>query len=249
MHIDVDEKSSLTYPGSLFYPIKFPFLPVYRIAFCQCNREWSGRYCTIEHACMCSSDSICIGVSAYHRSVCVCPINKFGDRYLLIDTICQMDKNLTCQHDGQYIPSDEYMISNQKFERICPKGYIGDRCEIIDNKIILSFGKTVILITAKSRQKSNLQTNQSFLTLLKEQIRQHKNLFTAPILLIILALPRLILLFVAKCMKSTNDTWLLLIGYFISFIPPMLTFIVFILPSKFDKQQLHKSLVACRTRV
>ncbi|CAF4988228.1 unnamed protein product [Rotaria sp. Silwood1] len=134
--------------------------------FCQCNREWSGRYCTIEHTCMCSSNSI-----------------------------------------------------------------------------------SVILITAKSRQKSNLQTNQSFLTLLKEQIRQHKNLFTAPILLIILALPRLILLFVAKCMKSTNDTWLLLIGYFISFIPPMLTFIVFILPSKFDKQQLHKSLVACRTRV
>ncbi|CAF3637671.1 unnamed protein product [Rotaria sp. Silwood1] len=114
---------------------------------------------------------------------------------------------------------------------------------------VINLISAVILITAKSRQKSNLQTNQSFLTLLKEQIRQHKNLFTAPILLIILALPRLILLFVAKCMKSTNDTWLLLIGYFISFIPPMLTFIVFILPSKFDKQQLHKSLVACRTRV
>ncbi|CAF3920364.1 unnamed protein product [Rotaria sp. Silwood1] len=114
-------------------------------SFCQCNREWSGRYCTIENTCMCSSDSICIDVSAYNRSVCVCPIDKFGDRCLLIDTICEMDKNLTCQHDEQCIPSDEYMISNQKFVCICPKGYIGDRCEIVDNKIILSFGKNIVL--------------------------------------------------------------------------------------------------------
>ncbi|CAF4507259.1 unnamed protein product [Rotaria sp. Silwood1] len=94
---------------------------------------------------MCSSDSIRISVSAYNRSVCVCPINKFGARCLLIDTICEMDKNLTCQHDEQCIPSDEYMISNQKFVCICPKGYIGDRCEIVDNKIILSFGKNIVL--------------------------------------------------------------------------------------------------------
>ncbi|CAF1345600.1 unnamed protein product [Rotaria sp. Silwood1] len=35
IHIDIDiyEKSSLPYRGSLFYPIKFPFLPVYRIAY------------------------------------------------------------------------------------------------------------------------------------------------------------------------------------------------------------------------
>ncbi|CAF3528930.1 unnamed protein product [Rotaria sp. Silwood1] len=673
IQIDIYEKISLIYRGSLLFPIIFPFLPVHRLvyivdiprinediqscsnsqcirgkcvkysnnpkngSFCQCKPGWSGRYCTIQHTCTCSSDSICIDVLANNRSVCVCPINKFGDRCLLVNTICQMDKNFTCQHGGQCIPADEYMISARKFICICPKGYIGDRCEIVDNKIILSFQKSivlsqsifihfiqvinnsapmrtttfrtipltksslvvyccyskpyerstiinkminptdrcqhinelfngtfvqmhvlrrikyyhlpcrnyssnlscfyddlhiclcydygnqrlancfdfnhnmkfeclgqsvcenagecfqdtsdcpqrsmcicpacfygtrcqfsssgfglsldsilayhiqphinlihqpnivkicfalttilmvagfingtlalitfnnkiicevgcglyllgssittllitilfglkfwilvlaqmaiisnrlflqiqcisldfllriclnmdqwlnacvaieraitiikathfhkdksrklaklaiailliviigtsiydpfyrrlideeneddkrvwcivtypsslqifnsiihtfhflppfvinlisaVILIAKKSRQRSNLQINRSFKELLKEQIRQHKHLFTAPVALVILALPRLILLFISKCMKSTNDAWLFLVGYLISFIPPMLTFLVFVLPSKFYKKQLHKSLVAYRTKI
>ncbi|CAF2964898.1 unnamed protein product [Rotaria sp. Silwood2] len=100
---------------------------------------------------------------------------------------------------------------------------------------IINLMSAIILITKKSRRRSNLQINRSFKELLKEQIRQHKHLFTAPVLLVILVLLRLILSFVSKCMKSTNDAWLLLIGYFISFILPMLTFVVFILPSKFYK--------------
>jgi hypothetical protein len=35
---------------------------------------------------------------------------------------------------------------------------------------------------------------------------------------------------------------LIFIGYFIPFITSMLTFIVFILPSKFDKNEFHKSV-------
>ncbi|CAF2821835.1 unnamed protein product [Rotaria sp. Silwood2] len=101
----------------------------------------------------------------------------------------------------------------------------------------------------KSRQRSNLQINRNFKELFKEQILRHKHVLTAPVLLVILALPRLILSFLSKCMKSTNDAWLFLIGYFIPFIPPMLTFVIFILPSKFYKQQLHKSLVAYRTKI
>ncbi|CAF4899962.1 unnamed protein product, partial [Rotaria sp. Silwood2] len=100
---------------------------------------------------------------------------------------------------------------------------------------IINLMSAIILITKKSRRRSNLQINRSFKELLKEQIRQHKHLFTAPVLLVILVLLRLILSFVSKCMKSTNDAWLFLIGYFISFILPMLTFVVFILPSKFYK--------------
>ncbi|CAF4887398.1 unnamed protein product, partial [Rotaria sp. Silwood1] len=171
---------SLIYRGSLLYPIKFPFLPVHRLAyivtiprnneniqicsisqcihgksiiysnnpqndiFCQCNPGWSGRYCTIPHDCTCSSDSICIGVSAHNRSICVCPIHKFGYQCLLVDTICQLNNNSTCLNGGQCIPIDEYMSWNQKFTCICPKGYTGDLCEKVDNKIILSFKKDII---------------------------------------------------------------------------------------------------------
>ncbi|CAF4271050.1 unnamed protein product, partial [Rotaria sordida] len=44
--------------------------------------------------------------------------------------------------------------------------------------------------------------------------------------------------FASKCMNSNNDATLYLIGYFVSFIPPMLTFIIFVMPSKFYKEQL-----------
>ncbi|CAF2821802.1 unnamed protein product [Rotaria sp. Silwood2] len=54
-----------------------------------------------------------------------------------------MDNNLRCQNGGQCAPTDEHMILTRKFLCIWPKGYIGDRCEIVDNKIILSFQKII----------------------------------------------------------------------------------------------------------
>ncbi|CAF0733292.1 unnamed protein product [Adineta steineri] len=116
------------------------------ITFCQCYPGWSGRYCTIKHTSMCSSDSLCIGMTANHRSLCICPIHKFGPRCLLINTICSPDNNSTCKNNGQCVPIDEYIItSKQKYICICSKGFSGDRCEIIDSKIIVSFGTDIIL--------------------------------------------------------------------------------------------------------
>jgi len=114
---------------------------------------------------------------------------------------------------------------------------------------IINLISVIILITKKSRQQSNLYKQQTYRTILREQFRQHKHLLTAPIVLVILALPRLIITFVSKCMKSANDSWLFLLGYFISFIPPMLTFVVFIMPSKFYMKEFHKSLAHYRTNI
>ncbi|CAF2633941.1 unnamed protein product [Rotaria sp. Silwood2] len=104
-------------------------------------------------------------------------------------------------------------------------------------------------MTKKFRQQSNVRMNQNYREVLKQQIQQYKHLFTAPVLLILLGLRRLIILFASKCMKSTNDAWLFLIGYSISFIPPMLTFVVFILPSKFYKEQFCKTIINYRTAI
>jgi hypothetical protein len=38
-------------------------------------------------------------------------------------------------------------------------------------------------------------------------------------------------------MKSPNNSWLFLFGYLISFLPSIMTFIVYILPSKTYKDQ------------
>jgi hypothetical protein len=92
-----------------------------------------------------------------------------------------------------------------------------------------------------ARQKTTVQKNQTYRKILKEQIQHHRHLLITPSVLVILAVPRLILYFVSSCMKSINDPWLFLTGYFISFIPSMLTFVVFVVPSKTYKQQFWKT--------
>ncbi len=114
---------------------------------------------------------------------------------------------------------------------------------------IINLVSTFILITKKSHQQSNIQTHRSHKEILRQHFREHKHLLTAPIVLVILALPRLIITFVSKCMKSTSDSWLFLVGYFISFIPSMLTFVVFVIPSKFYKKEFHKSVALYRTNI
>ncbi|CAM4839513.1 unnamed protein product [Rotaria magnacalcarata] len=147
---NIYEKVSLSYRGSLLYPIKFPFLPVHRLAYigvipqndsnlltcsdAKCIHGWSGKYCAIPYNCTCASDSICLGTSANNRSICVCSVYKFGSRCLLTDRICEVNNNLTCQNNGRCIPTNDDMISNDKFKCICPKGYSGERCQTIDNK-------------------------------------------------------------------------------------------------------------------
>ncbi|CAF1467257.1 unnamed protein product, partial [Adineta steineri] len=182
IHIDIYDKILLTYRGSLLIPIKFPFLPVHRIAvhlniprinadiqsctnqtcihgqctiysedskgtpFCHCNERWSGKHCTIPYTCKCSSDSLCAGILANNRSICICPINKFGPRCLFNHTVCQSNQNNTCNNGGVCIPIDEYMqVDDKKFFCICAKGFTGGRCEIPDNKMILSFHKHIQL--------------------------------------------------------------------------------------------------------
>ncbi|CAF2836494.1 unnamed protein product [Rotaria sp. Silwood2] len=115
------------------------------ITFCQCNQGWSGQYCTIPYNCTCSSDSLCIGVLTNNRSLCVCPINKWGSQCFLRDLTCQSDQNHICYNDGQCVLTDKNIIPNKQFICICRKGFSGKRCEIIDNKIIVSFHKSIIL--------------------------------------------------------------------------------------------------------
>ena len=115
------------------------------IHFCQCDEGWSGRYCTIRHTCTCSSDSFCIGVSADNRSVCACPIEKFGSRCLLSEMIRHTNDSPTCQNDGLLIPYNDYLISNGKVVCICPRGFSGDLCELADNQLILSFEEGIAI--------------------------------------------------------------------------------------------------------
>ena len=184
LHIDFYEalSSPLTYRGSSLRRLKFPFLPVHRLAFqlgiprvglgvdrcstqscehgrciryssdpsnstfCQCDSGWSGRHCTFRHTCTCSEDSLCIGILASNRPLCVCPVEKMGSRCLFDNSAClATDRNATCRNGGRCVPIDEYGASSTKSICICPRGFSGDRCEISETKLIISFNPDVLV--------------------------------------------------------------------------------------------------------
>ncbi|CAF2930436.1 unnamed protein product [Rotaria sp. Silwood2] len=91
---------------------------------------------------------------------------------------------------------------------------------------------TILTIKQIARSRWQTQTAIPFSIHLRQHFNQHKRHLFASCALILLALPRLIISFISGCMKSPRNPWLYLFGYFISFTPSMITFIVFILPSK-----------------
>jgi hypothetical protein len=97
----------------------------------------------------------------------------------------------------------------------------------------------IIIIIKTARLRATAKTEQNHQGVLFKQFREHKHLLIAPLILVILAIPRLIISFVSGCMKSSGDAWLYLMGYFISFIPPILTFFIFVVPSKTYKEQFY----------
>ena len=102
--------------------------------FCRCDRGWSGKQCTIAYNCSCSSDSFCIG-SSNNRSICVCPLSKFGPRCLLNRSVCQLNR---CDHGGLCVPKDE-RVAEQGYTCLCENGFSGVHCEIPDVQIHVTF--------------------------------------------------------------------------------------------------------------
>jgi hypothetical protein len=104
------------------------------------------------------------------------------------------------------------------------------------------------LIILLARNRARAQRDRSYREHLKHQINQHRHLLIAPSLLILLSLPRLIISFISGCMRSARQPWLHLIGYFVSFIPSMLTFIVFVLPSENYTGEFHAAVKETKKR-
>jgi hypothetical protein len=112
---------------------------------------------------------------------------------------------------------------------------------------IINLIAAIIIIRMNARQRAVMQKHVKYDKLLIEQIQQHKNLLIGPIVLTILAIPRLIIVFASGCMQSASDSWLFLLGYFMTLIPPSLTFILFVLPSSTYYQMFQKTIEKYRT--
>jgi hypothetical protein len=107
---------------------------------------------------------------------------------------------------------------------------------------IINVMSALTIIIMSTRQQAAIKKKKKYQEILKEQIHQRKNLLIGSSVLAILAIPRLIISFASGCMKSTSDSWLFLLGYFISLIPPLLTFILFVLPSSTYKNAFRKAM-------
>jgi hypothetical protein len=105
--------------------------------------------------------------------------------------------------------------------------------------VISTFG----IITVAASYRSKAKTDLSYGVHFRNQLVQHKYLIFSNFILIILAVPRIILAFTLECMKSARESVMLfLIGYFISFVPPIVLFIVFVLPSDVYLKEFKKAI-------
>jgi len=114
---------------------------------------------------------------------------------------------------------------------------------------LMNIISAVIIIFLATKRRQAVQHDQTYYEIFVEQIQQHRHLLIAPFILIVLSLPRLIISFVAGCIQSKRNSWIYLIGYLISFIPPMLTFVIFVSPSKLYKQEFRKTLKHYQKRI
>jgi len=105
----------------------------------------------------------------------------------------------------------------------------------------------LFIIFGTARRRSTAKTNKkSFKNHAVNQMREHKQLLISPFILLLLALPRLIMSLVSGCVDPSENPWLYLSGYFISFTPPMLVFTVFVLPSELYRKTFKDAMTRCR---
>ncbi|CAF1489157.1 unnamed protein product [Adineta ricciae] len=141
------------------------------------------------------------------------------------------------------------LVNDEEAQRtLCVTKY-SSFLQIFDNTITvfhiclpfsINFFSSIIIIISATRTRSNVKKNQTFIRLLREQFQHHKHTLISSIILVLLAAPRIILSLTSGCMKSTRDAWFYLIGYFTSFIPSTLLFIIFILPSEMYRTEFTK---------
>ncbi|UJR18105.1 hypothetical protein I4U23_005005 [Adineta vaga] len=114
---------------------------------------------------------------------------------------------------------------------------------------IINLVTAIIIIFVAARSRAAAQQQQTYQQHLKEQFHRHNHLIVSSMILVIFATPRLIISFMSGCMKSARNPALYLVGYFISFIPPSLTFLVFVVPSESYTNEFYAATKRFRTLI
>ncbi|CAF4157840.1 unnamed protein product, partial [Adineta steineri] len=114
---------------------------------------------------------------------------------------------------------------------------------------IANLFSALFIVFGTARQRSSAQTSQSYMEHIREQFREHKRLLISPSILLILSMPRLIISLLPGCVKVSDNPWLYLCAYFISFTPSILVFIIFVIPSELYRNTLKETLKNWQRRI
>lgn len=106
--------------------------------------------------------------------------------------------------------------------------------------LLINLASPLFIILRIARRRMAIQQQCSYRAQLRHELNEHKHTVISPIILVLLSLPRLIISLIASCIKTEHDPGLYLSAYFISFIPSVLTFVVFVLPSDLYRAEFKK---------
>ncbi|CAF1461593.1 unnamed protein product [Adineta ricciae] len=114
---------------------------------------------------------------------------------------------------------------------------------------IANFCCALFIIIRSARRRAEVQKQQSYRKHVREQWKEHKHLVISPMILLLLSTPRLIISLLSGCVNVTNHLWLYLCAYFISFLPSVLFFILFVIPSDLYRKTFKESFFRlCRRK-
>ena len=140
--------------------------------YCHCDQGWTGKRCHQPVKCDdCAADSICVG-SFENRSICMCPINRFGRRCLL-QYSCGED--FECQNGGRCVIVDPSR-SGEGYGCLCPKEYHGIFCHVKKSVLQLVFKNidvtsNLLVHRFEPSNDQSLQTGKASLLVFGQKLR------------------------------------------------------------------------------
>lgn len=103
----------------------------------------------------------------------------------------------------------------------------------------------MIIRTAVSRARASGGQRETFASLLQKQLKTQKELYITPMTIILSSLPQTILSFSYAC-NGLDRSWqryTLLAAYFFTYLPQMLGFILYVLPSTAFSEEFRQTII------
>jgi hypothetical protein len=104
---------------------------------------------------------------------------------------------------------------------------------------------TLLIVLSAQSRSNTAASGRQFSKQLKRQFRNQKDLYIAPIIIVLSGLPHIILSFILACISlATWQRHAILVAYFLSYAPQLLGFILFVLPSTEYVKEFQKTRLA-----